>query len=65
MTDMELAELEARQLALVIQIGKLQDEVIAVTLRIADENERRREPAALHELRPAECSGLPGDACRE
>lgn len=61
MTDRELAELEARQLALVIQIGKLQDEVIAVSLRIADENDRRRKPAVMHELHPAGCRDLPGD----
>ena len=52
MTERELAELEARQVALVLQIGKLQDELSALTLRISDERERRREPATVHELRP-------------
>jgi hypothetical protein len=52
MTEPELAELEARQVALVLQIGKLQDELSALTLRISDEHERRRELATVHELRP-------------
>lgn len=62
MTERELAELEARQVALVLQIGKLQDELSALTLRISDEHERRREPATVHELRPARCRGFPGSA---